>query len=213
MKKSFSIAIALALMVGIGSTALVGDEKSHSIYKGSLKAGDTAPMFELPSISGETVSLKKVLHDGPAVVFFYRGGWCPFCNKEMSKLAKRLPEIEKMGATVIAISPQTIDNSKEAASKADLQCHVLSDMGLKVARQFGLEFKLNDETQKLYKGYGIDLQKANGTPDWELPVPGYYVIGQDGVISWAYANEDYKVRPEPDMIIEALKQLQAKAMD
>ncbi|MCG8377041.1 MAG: hypothetical protein MI702_11210, partial [Chlorobiales bacterium] len=60
---------------------------------------------------------------------------------------------------------------------------------------------------------GIDLQKANGTPDWELPVPGYYVIGQDGVISWAYANEDYKVRPEPDMIIEALKQLQAKAMD
>jgi peroxiredoxin len=174
----------------------------------SLKPGDRAPMFELPDGNGDMVRLEALLKDGPVVVFFYRGAWCPFCTKAHAKMAAALPEIRALGATVVAISPQTQEYTRQTAEKNELPYITLSDSGLTVARQFGLDFELKPETVKAYKGYGVDLATYNGSNKWELNVPGYYVIDTNGVIAWAYANEDYKVRPEPEMIISALRELQ-----
>jgi peroxiredoxin len=174
----------------------------------SLKAGDKAPLFALPDVtSGKTVSLADLLERGPVVLFFYRGGWCPFCNVALAKMSAALPEFKALGASVVAISPQLPEYATQTGERHKIEYYNLSDAGLVVARQFGLQFSMDEQTVKAYKAYGIDLPKTNGGSDWELPVPGYYVIDRQGVIRWAYANEDYKVRPEPEEIIAVLKGL------
>jgi len=94
--------------------------------------------------------------------------------------------------------------------KHGLDFYVLSDAGLEVARRFGLDYRLSPELIKVYEGYGVDLKEYNGNEDFELPVPGYYVIDREGIIRWAYANEDYKIRPDPDDIVAALKKLDSR---
>jgi peroxiredoxin len=164
-------------------------------------------MFELPDAGGDTVSLKEILAYGPAVVIFYRGGLCPSCQKSLSKIDKALPQIHEPGTRVIAISPQTVAITKSTAVVNGLPFHVLSNSGLKVAREFGLDFELKPETVKVFQNNGIDFTEASGSGSWELPVPIMYIISQDVRIAWAYANEDFKVRAQPERVIVVFRAL------
>lgn len=169
--------------------------------------GDGAPDFSLPNAAGGTVTLKDLLAQGPVVLNFYRGGWCPFCNLEFNALQAALPEIQSLGARLVGVTPETPNNALSTKEKNALEFDVLSDAGNVIARQYGLLMEVYEELRPLYRAWGIDLPAANGDESYELPLPATYVIDKAGVIRAAYVNKNYTQRMEPADIIAALKQL------
>ena len=193
---------ALAVMKGATDELI-----ASGIAEGSAKEGSAAPAFSLPNALGEPVASEALWDDGPVVVSFYRGGWCPYCNVELRALQARLPEIEALGARLVAITPETPDNALTTQEKNEIGFDVLSDDGNRVASAFGLTFRLPDTVNDLYKGsFGIDLAAANGDASQTLPVPATFVIGKGGRVLKAFVDPDYTRRAEPDEIIAALKQ-------
>lgn len=166
-----------------------------------------AENFKLPNAVGVEIELKQLLAKGPVVINFYRGGWCPYCNLELKALQRRLPEIKELGGQLIAISPESPDNSMSTAEKHKLTIEVLSDLDNKVAKQFGIVFEVPDYLIKTYKSFGLDLSHHNNSEKWELPMPATFVISQQGEIVFSYVNEDYITRANIDDILEALRKI------
>jgi peroxiredoxin len=177
----------------------------------ALKAGDRAPAFTLKDPEGKPVSSAELLAKGPLVISFYRGVWCPYCNLELQALQETLPQFEALGASLVAISPQTAANSRKSQRQNKLDFPILSDTHNDLAAAFGLRFVLPDYLVELYKSLKNDLPAFNDDPAWTLPMPARYVIGQDGVIAYAEVNPDYTQRPEPDSMLPVLARLSAKA--
>ncbi|GHD00156.1 peroxiredoxin-like family protein [Novosphingobium pokkalii] len=171
----------------------------------ALKAGEKAPAFTLNDPDGQPVSSADLLAKGPLVVSFYRGVWCPYCNMELQALQATLPEFAKLGASLVAISPQTAVNSRKSVRQNELGFPILSDTHNDVAAAFGLRFELPDYLVELYKSLKNDLPAFNGDASWTLPMPARYVIGQDGTILYAEVNPDYTRRPEPEDMLPALR--------
>ncbi|MBI1181756.1 MAG: redoxin domain-containing protein [Alphaproteobacteria bacterium] len=171
----------------------------------ALKAGDMVPDFELPNQRGETVRFADLVAQGPVVISFYRGGWCPYCNLEMRALQEKLPQITDLGARLLAVSPQLPDNTMSTAEKNAISFDVLSDLGNRVAEAFGLVFALPPALQELYRKFGLDLAKANGDDSMTLPIPATYVVGADRRVIYAYVDPDYTRRLEPEDVIGALR--------
>lgn len=169
-----------------------------------LSVGDEAPRFTLPNASGQSVSLEKLLQDGPVIVTFYRGGWCPYCNLELRAYQRELETIEAKGATLVAISPETPDHSLSTQEKNDLAFQVLSDVDNIVARQFDLVFDMPDYLIDVYKASGLDVAGHNGNEDWQLPKPATFIIQPSGKVSFADVPADYTKRTDPLTIIKAL---------
>jgi peroxiredoxin len=169
------------------------------------KAGDTAPAFTLDDPDSKPISSTNLLAKGPLVVSFYRGVWCPYCNMELRALQAALPEFQKLGASLVAISPQTPVNSRKSVRQNELAFPILSDPGNQVAAAFGLRFALPDYLVALYRTLKNDLPAFNGDPSWTLPMPGRFVIGQDGMILYAEVNPDYTRRPEPEDMLPSLR--------
>ncbi|MEM6621880.1 MAG: peroxiredoxin-like family protein [Pseudomonadota bacterium] len=168
------------------------------------KAGDPAPAFALPDATGNARTLAGYLTDGPVVLSFYRGGWCSYCNIQLRAFQQVLGEIRATGAELVAVSPEMPDQSWSLAEKLALEHPVLSDQGNQVARAYGLEFTVPDWLRPLYLKLGIDLEARNGDRSWHLPVPGTFVIGQDGTIRAAFVDPDYRNRTEPADVLAAL---------
>lgn len=177
------------------------------IAQNALKVGEKAPDFELPNVKGKSVKLSTLLEKGPVVLNFYRGGWCPYCNLELNTYNRHLGDIENLGASLVAISPQTPDNSLSTAEKNDLKFEVLSDVGNKAANEYGLVFKLDSSLHEIYTKFGLVLPKFNGDDSWEIPLPGTYVVHTDGTVKYAFADADYTKRAEPDEVIAKLEEL------
>jgi peroxiredoxin/AcrR family transcriptional regulator len=174
----------------------------------ALRVEDAMPAFELEDATGKAVSSTALLAKGPLVISFYRGGWCPYCNLELRALQDILPEIEKHGGTLVAISPELPDNSLSTAEKNELSFPVLSDLNNEVARSFGLVFELPKEVEELsINTFDLDIRKLNGTEKSELPVPATFVVGRDGVVRYAFVDPDYTRRAEPEEILKALEQI------
>jgi peroxiredoxin len=172
-----------------------------------LAVGAHAPEFNLRDANGGHVALSSLLEKGPVVLAFYRGGWCPYCSTELRALQIRLGDFAKAGATLVAVSPQTPDNSLSTAEKLELTFPVLSDVGNTVARSYGLVYSLPEDLREVYTGFGLDLSAANGDRTLELPLPATFVIGTDGVVVWRFADADYTKRAEPDDVVAALATL------
>ncbi len=177
----------------------------------ALKAGDKAPAFRLSDPDGQPISSSDLLARGPLVVSFYRGVWCPYCNMELQALQAALPAFEKLGASLVAISPQTAPNSRKSVRQNDLGFPILSDPRNDVAAAFGLRFAMPDYLVDLYKGLKNDLPSFNGDASWTLPMPGRFVVAQDGTVLYAEVNPDYTRRPEPDDMLPALRHAAAVA--
>ena len=184
------------------------DLDASGIVDNSLKVGDKAPDFELPDATGKVVKLSTLLlENGPIVVTFYRGQWCPYCNLEIRAFQQLLPEFHQAGAQVVAISPELPSNALSITEKHELAFPVLSDVGNTVARDYGLVFSLAESLRPLYNGFGIDIPASNGDESFELPVPATYVIDSAGTIRYAYANADYTLRAEPADVLAAVNAL------
>jgi len=172
-----------------------------------LRVGEKAPNFTLPDATGKGVTLEDVLKNGPVILTFYRGGWCPYCNMELRAYQQLMEDIESAGAKLIAVSPQMPDASLSTKEKNELDYFVLSDDGNKVADEYRLVYKLPPYLVDIYKEKGLDLEKANDSDSWTLPVSATYIIKQDGTIAYEYTKADYKDRVEPSEVVEKLKSL------
>ena len=181
--------------------------KDSRIAERALAAGNDAVDFTLPNARGEQVSSEALRQQGPIVVSFYRGGWCPYCSLELKALQSVNAEIEALGARLVAISPQVPDESLSTAEKNRLEFEVLSDVDSKVADQYGLTFSLDEDLRPVYKNWGADVAVVNDDPDCKLPLPATYVISQDGKIVHSFVEEDYTERLEPDEILDSLRNL------
>ena len=181
---------------------------ASNLAASALKAGDNVPDFMLPDAHGEPVRLYSLLREGPVVVVFYRGGWCPYCNLHLRGFQRRLAQFRELGAQIVAISPQLPDNSLSTQEKNELAFPVLSDVGNKVARQFGIVFELSNDLVKLYRQFGHALEDANGASGKrELPFPATFLIDDNGTIRLAHVDVDYTRRLDPDDVLETLKYL------
>lgn len=175
----------------------------------ALKVGDRAPEFFLPNAQGGMLRLSSRLSKGPVVVTFYRGGWCPFCNLTLRAYQHHLPEIHDLGAELVAISPQTEDNSMSDVEKKGLAFPVLSDLHHQVARQYGVVFELSATWRELLTKFGNPTPKFNGDDSWELPIPATFVLDRGGVVRLRYLDPDYRRRLEPAEILRALREIRA----
>lgn len=183
----------------------VADLKAKQIATRALPLGTVAPAFALPDQNGKSVSSNELLSQGPLVLFFIRGRWCPFCVGQMEAMNLALPEIQRAGASLVAISPQTVKQSFFMADQHKLHFPLLSDAGNKVARQFGVAYSVPDYQQEVYRRVFVNLPFANGDESWELPIPATFILARDGRVIFSSANEDYTQRPEPYEIIEKLR--------
>lgn len=173
----------------------------------ALRAGGRAPDFVLADATGRMVDSKHLRSRGPLILSFYRGAWCPYCNLELQAWQRHLPELERLGATLVAISPQTPDASLTLAQKHALAYPVLSDPGHRVARQFGIVFTLDDSLRPVYEAFGVDLLAHNGDSSFELPVPATYLIDRDATVIDAWVDVDYRKRAEPSLVLARLREL------
>jgi peroxiredoxin len=182
--------------------------KSGAIER-ALKVGARAPDFELPDATGKKVKLSDLTARGPVVVTWYRGGWCPYCNIALRGFHTSLAEIKAAGASLIAISPESPDNSMTTVEKNHLEFSVLSDKGNKVAHAYGVSYKIPKIVADQFKGR-LDLTKYNGDDSGELPLGVTYVIDRDRFIRYAFIDADYRKRAEPSDVIAALHGLGEK---
>lgn len=184
-----------------------GIEETKALNDTALKVGDTAPDFELNNALNQPVKLSALLQQGPVILSWYRGGWCPYCNIQLRYLQSYLPRFKAAGATLVALSPELPDKSLTTIEKNELAFEVLTDYNNEVARKFLITFSLNEELIGIYNDFH-KLEDYNGVSTNELPVPATYLIGKDGVIKYAFVDTDYRRRAEPAEILDVLKSLE-----
>jgi peroxiredoxin len=173
-----------------------------------LSVGDVAPDFTLADATGRAVTLSKLLSEGPVVLTFYRGEWCPYCNVQLRHLELALPEFEKRNATLVALSPQSPDHALSLTEKLDLKFPVLSDVDQAVSRAYRVNFTLSGDLEDLQVNvWHNDPRAQNADGSRSLPVPSTFVIDRDGVVRAAFVNADWRVRVEPEDITAVLEQL------
>jgi peroxiredoxin len=178
----------------------------------ALKVGAKAPAFTLNDPDGKPISSTDLLAQGPLIVTFYRGVWCPYCNMDLQAVQAALPELELRGARLVAVSPQTAPNSRRSVRENKLSFPILSDPRNEVAAAFGLRFALPDYLIDLYRNvFKNDLAVVNGDGSWTLPMPARFVIARDGTILYAEVNPDYTRRPDPEELIPVLDQARIAA--
>ena len=182
------------------------DVEALGVLDTAKKVGDEAPRFELPTATGNTFSLTSVLANGPAVVTFYRGGWCPYCNIQLRSYQQHLEQFRELGAELIAISPETPDVTADSEEAKSYDFHVLSDAGNEAADAFGIRYRLPDELIGFFEGR-LDLAERNGDGSWTLPLGATYVIDAEGTIRYAFVSADYRERAEPADILAALRSI------
>lgn len=181
------------------------EDLAAALPKPGLDVGTRAPNFALPSALGETVRLSDQLTQGPVVLTFYRGAWCPYCNLQLRALKESQPHFEHYGARLIAVTPQTPDRSLEQYRKDAYPFQILSDLDDSVMKAYNLYFVVPESLRSVYiQDFNLDIAAYNGNGRYGLPVPGTFVIDQQGIIRAVFADTDYTKRMEPAAIIEAL---------
>jgi len=175
------------------------------IVSRTLKEGEKAPAFELPDGDGRLWRSEDLLRSGPVVIVFYRGRWCAYCNTQLVALQGIHKQIAAVGVSLVAISPQTQKHSYMTRDMHKLRFPLLSDAGNKVARQFGLVYRLSPELQAMYESIYTKLPGYNGDQSWELPLPATYVVQPDGITSYARVDADWRKRPEPEEMLKELR--------
>ncbi|MDO6759715.1 peroxiredoxin-like family protein [Tamlana sp. 2_MG-2023] len=179
--------------------------ENSGITSSAKQVGDQAPDFTLKNALGEPVSLSDYLKEGKVVLTWYRGGWCPYCNLTLHELQGELANFKANGATLIALTPELPDESMSTSEKNDLEFEVLSDLGNKVAKEYGIVFKLTDEVAEAYNA-AFDMNNHNGDASNELPLAATYIINQNGEIEYAFLDADYRNRAEPSALTTFLEE-------
>ena len=188
----------------------IGQLINSGAAENALKEGAQAPDFILPDARGNAVRLSHLLAQGPVIMTFYRGQWCPYCHLALRAYQQALPHLQAKGADLLAISPQTPDHSRALAEKLELTFALLSDMGNQVACQFGLVFTIDEAVRGAHKRICANLPAFNGDISWELPMAGTFLVDQSGIVRLAFVHPDFTRRLDPSVVIARLNELQGK---
>jgi len=183
---------------------VVADLKASGISERAISAGAKIPPFELKTHIGQSVSSAELLARGRLVICFIRGRWDPFCCRQMEGMTDFLPRVKQAGASLVAISPQTVSQSFFMVDQHKLGFPLLSDAGNALARQFRLVYRVPPDQEAIYRRTFVNLPFINGDESWELPVPATYIMDQDGMVLRAWVDADYMERPEPQDILASL---------
>ena len=175
----------------------------------ALQAGDLAPDFVLTDSDRNPVALKDLLAEGPVVLSFYRGVWCPYCNIELQALEEAAERIRARGATLVAISMQGAADSRKSQRDNKLSFPILTDKAGELANKFGIRWSLQDYVIPIHDGFGVNLPTIHGDGQWNLPMPARYVIDTNGAVVYSEVNPDYTRRPDPSDLFPVLDKLRA----
>lgn len=170
-----------------------------------LAVGSKLPDSAIQLLDGQETSLLSALGQKPAVIVFYRGGWCPFCNRQLSELRLIQEDLRALGYQIVAVSPDSPEALRQGLKKTPVEYTLLSDGSASLIRDLGIAFKVDDKTVEKYRGYGIDLAQASGHDHHLLPIPTVIVADAAGVIRHLDANADYKIRPSNEEVLAAAK--------
>jgi len=183
--------------------------EGSGVLERARQVGEKAIDFSLKNAVNKSVTLSEYLSLGPVILTWYRGGWCPYCNITLRRLQEELPEFKRLGANLLALTPELPDKSLNTMEKNKLAFEVLSDTGNHIAKKYGIVFKLNSEVASGYNN-DFNLHEFNGDDSDELPLPATYVIDMDSIIRYAFLNTNHRYRAEPAEIIEILKTIKKK---
>ena len=183
----------------------VAEIKGKHLAQNVLPVGARVRPFQVQDHDGKDVSSSDLLAKGRLVICFIRGRWCPFCVGQMEAMNLVVPEIELAGASLVAISPQTVKQSYFMHDQHKLRFPLLSDAGNDVARAFGLTYRVPEYQEAVYRRAFVNLPLVNGDESWELPIPATFILERDGTVMYAAADEDYTERAEPGEIVESLR--------
>lgn len=156
--------------------------------------GSPVPAVALTELSGQPTTLSKVLGGKPSVLVFYRGGWCPYCNLQLSELRKLGPDLQQHGFQLIAISPDRPEALSKTLESGDIDFTLVSDARALALQAFGIAFRVDDATFEKLHEYGVDLEQTSGETHRALPVPSVFVVDAASVVQFAYVNPDYRTR-------------------
>jgi peroxiredoxin len=180
----------------------------EGVPAGAIAAGDTLESFTLDDANGNPVTLDQVVVDGPAVIVFYRGGWCPYCNLALRTYQRELlPELDSFGSRLVAISPQSPDQSLSTTEKAGLEFTVLSDPGSQLAKRIGISFQQSEEVLEAQRKLGLDLAQVNAEGSIELPRPTVLIVDKEHTVRFIDVQPDYTARTEVADILRALSEM------
>ncbi len=168
-----------------------------------IGTGNPVPAVEVVTPEGVAVPLRDIMDGEPTVLVFYRGGWCPYCNTQLSGLAEVEPRLRELGYGIIALSADRPEKVAEATRESDFDYRLFSDASMRAAKSFGVAFLVDDETFEMLQGHGIDLESASGEDHRLLPVPAVFLIDADGVIRFRYYNPDYRERISGEALLNA----------
>lgn len=180
--------------------------RASGIEESAKQVGDAAADAELVGWNGETVRLSELWSEGPVVLMWYRGGWCPYCNIQLQAMQKELKNIEGAGAKLVVLTPELPEKAKATAEKNDVDFVALHDKDNQTAKKYGLVFQLPEPIVPMYRDR-IKLADQNGTEAMELPLSATYVINKQGIITYAFLDADYKKRAEPSDVLKAVQAL------
>jgi peroxiredoxin len=187
--------------------AMVTELQRTDFLSRALRVGERFPDLVLPNAEGALVSIDRLLTDGPLVVTFFRGEWCPYCRLMLDALAATLPEIRALGASLVAITPEAGGRALLAKHNHHAEFEVLCDMDCGVGLTCGVVFQTPEPYRLLLLKYDTDLAERHGNPSWFLPVPATFVVDRDGIVRWRFISVDFTERAEPADILAALRAL------
>ncbi len=193
MKKIFLFVIMLT------TVGLFAQEAPEGLFIGSK-----APDFKGKDQNDKDIKLKDLLKKGKVVLVFYRGQWCPFCNKQLSALQDSLQQIIDKGATLLAVSPEKTEMIDKTVEKTKAEYSILHDKDLKIMKAYDVDFEVPENTVTRYRNAGLDLEKLNGENGTNLPVPAVYIIDKESTITYRFFDKDYKKRPSVKDILDNL---------
>ena len=197
--KNGIVALVAACAAGLAFAA-TADVPQRAEDVTPLPVGAVAPTFEARTPTGDVYQFAP--GPGRMMVIFYRGGWCPYCNRHLKSLRTVVPKLRAAGVEVLFLSADRPELLLSSLDEPDLPYTLLSDAAMEGARAFGIAFEVDAETVEQYKGFGIDLEAASGYDHHQLPVPAVYLI-EDGVVSYQFADADYKKRLAPAQVLAA----------
>jgi len=205
MTRSMASCLSTLLTLLIAATAAAYTAPSDPAQVKPLKVGDRAPTFTVRTTKGDNYVFDAAKRTQPALLIFYRGGWCPYCNTHLASLRTTEPQLIAMGYEVLFMSTDRPELLYSSLKEPDIHYTLLSDAKMQAARAFGVAFRLDDATVARYKSFGIDLEATSGETHHELPVPSVFIVDKTGVIRFAHWNPDFKVRLGADEILAAAR--------
>ncbi|MCW9708662.1 peroxiredoxin-like family protein [Fodinibius salsisoli] len=199
----FSITVVLALLCSslLTKAQPIVAENAESVNP--VLTGTTIPDVTITALDGSEQELRDLVSQKPTVLIFYRGGWCPFCNRHLAEVQKASQDLTQMGYQIIGISPDKAEFLRESTQKHNLSYSLVSDSRMAASKAFGLAYKMDKETIKQYKANGLDLAERTGNDHYMLPVPALYLVNPDGLITFQYVNPNYRTRIKSEVLLTA----------